>query len=164
LALKPTEALTTAMVGETIDVLVRVTDKGDSSNFADLIAAVGVIAAPAWQNQANPLDVNRDGNITPTDANLIISRLGSGTDGAVLQLPRPFAELDSFDIDVTGDNFVSASDALLVINFLNEQAAERGSGEGLGNRQVESPLDAGSATWLLAYNQIEEELLIRRRR
>jgi hypothetical protein len=85
----------------------------------------------AWQNQADPLDVNVDTFISPIDALVIINELNdrqfSESNGELPvpptppQLPPPF-------FDVTGDDFVSPIDVLVVINFLNERAASESEG------------------------------------
>ncbi len=119
-----------------------------------------VVAATPWQNPINSLDVNADGIVTNSDALLIINRLNDGRGARSLSVPRAFSELSLGDIDPTGDNFLSAADALKVINTLN---TNRPSGEGEVSSES-SPQEASPAAWLLAYNQLEEEVNLRRRR
>ncbi|MFO0940344.1 MAG: M12 family metallo-peptidase [Pirellulales bacterium] len=166
LALKPTEIQPTSTVGQTLRVPIRVVDNGDLSSV-NLVTNVKVVAATPWQNPLNFLDTNRDGAVTNSDALLIINRLNDGLGARSLSVPRSFSELALGDIDSTGDNFLSAADALRVINSLN---VSRPGGEGEANSSSEStfaPADQSnehSEAWLLAYNQLEDELAARRRK
>jgi hypothetical protein len=66
-----------------------------------------------WDNLANPLDANDDGNVTALDALMVIDHLGRGaTDVADLDVDAPY-------LDVTADGKITARDALAVINGLN---------------------------------------------
>jgi hypothetical protein len=65
------------------------------------------------QNKTNPLDVNDDGVVSPTDALVVINYLNSfGTE----TIPK-----DTF-LDVNGDGTVSPIDALTIINYLDTPA------------------------------------------
>ncbi len=89
-----------------------------------------------WQNPVNRHDVNRDNEVSPIDALLIINELnlrGSRSLTGTNFIPPPF-------IDVNGDSSVSPIDVLLVINFMNTRA----SGEGEG--QMSPPVGSGQ-TW-----------------
>ncbi len=167
LALKPNQILMAGQVGQTLSVPIRVVDRSDSTSFADINADIAVVSANAWQNPLNPLDVTRDGQITATDALQIINRLNDANVKRSLSTPRPFDQLNAPDIDTSGDNFLSASDALRVINLLNSQSGSGGEGE---QSQVEKSSLTGSQVpmesdlWYLAYSQLEEESISRRRR
>jgi hypothetical protein len=101
--------------------------------------AVGtvVVRVRGWQNPLNPLDVDKDNNgqPTPNDALLIINRLNLPTGQRVQALDGllPLAPLfpnslpDYFFFDVSGDGYLTAIDALIVINAYN---AIHGNGEG----------------------------------
>jgi ELWxxDGT repeat protein len=82
------------------------------------VATAEILLLPGAQPyhwSAEPLDVDRDGFITPLDALIIINALNEGTP-ADLGYP---ATIPSGFIDTTGDNFLAPLDALLVINYLN---------------------------------------------
>jgi hypothetical protein len=79
-----------------------------------------------WHNRAITRDVNRDGQISPIDALIIINDLNlNGARG----LPLTVKTADRMLIDTGGDGTVAPQDVLLVINFLNEQANVEGESE-----------------------------------
>jgi uncharacterized repeat protein (TIGR01451 family) len=69
----------------------------------------------AWQNQTNKYDVNNDGLLTIADANVVISKINTNGAG---QLPVVKPANEAF-VDVSGDGFASAIDALTIINWIN---------------------------------------------
>lgn len=78
----------------------------------------------SWQNISEPLDVNADGSVAPSDVLAIVNdlnRLGS-RELPFFASPPPF-------LDVTGDGFVSPIDALQVVNYLNSQGSAEGEAE-----------------------------------
>ena len=77
----------------------------------DLLAA-----NPFGQNPLQPLDVNRDGQISALDALQVVNALSRAGDAAV----DPSGSVGRF-IDVTGDGEVTALDALRIINALNRR-------------------------------------------
>ena len=91
------------------------------------------IAAPGaeaeFSNMRNPLDVNDDNFVSPSDALSVINTLNNGGSRQVSQyalaasslLPQGFVDVDS-------DGYVSPIDALMVINHLNGPGGE-GEGE-----------------------------------
>lgn len=160
LALKSTELQASNTVGQTLQVPLLIVDNGDATSFANVLANVTVVAATPWQNPVNAADVNRDGIVTNSDALLIINRLNDGRGARPLSVPRAFSDLSLGDIDSTGDNFLSPADALRVINALN---ANRPGGEGESSSSLSSP-EESPAAWLLAYNQLEDEAIVRRKR
>ena len=75
----------------------------------------------AWQNPAQPLDVNGDMQVTAIDALLVINELNARNFSAATgRLPDLRVDSASADIlfDTNGDGYVTAADALLVINQL----------------------------------------------
>ena len=77
-----------------------------------------------YQNASNPLDVNKDGFVSPLDALIIVNtlnRLGPRLLGGIVGVPE-------FCFDVNGDGSVSPIDVLLIVNFLNGPQRE---GEGV---------------------------------
>lgn len=91
--------------------------------------ASGEAISSPWQNQADPLDVNSDNAITPLDALVIINELNTSgarpLAGAAVKTAGSGAEslpigqsLAGF-VDVNGDQLLTPSDALAVINSLN---------------------------------------------
>jgi hypothetical protein len=103
-------------------------------NFDPPAARVGgVPPSITFQNPANPLDVNNDGEISPIDALIVINALNQhGSDDVAAFAEGNFAPPDVY-ADVNGDGNVSPIDPLLVINRLNEG----GDGEGEGSVQLE---------------------------
>lgn len=107
-------------------------------SYTSMIAKLLADSLPApWQNPANPLNVSGDpeGTITPLDALLIINTLNDSQAGGPRQLgPRDPSE--TWYYDVNGDGWVTAMDALAVINWLRRNPApvvntvEAAEGEG----------------------------------
>lgn len=95
-----------------------------------------------WHNAADPLDTNRDGRVTPLDILIIVNELNARGPRALADLrplrhvgPLPAAAMPRFSLDVDGDQFLAARDALAVINHLNRiadalSAALAAEGEG----------------------------------
>ncbi|MCH2362753.1 MAG: GEVED domain-containing protein, partial [Pirellulales bacterium] len=86
------------------------------------------IGGNPWMNPFEPLDVNRDGHITPIDSLLVINKLNdlaSGDDGRLpVPVPEDFKPEDVGYLDVNDNGYVDPLDALRVINKLNEIFAE----------------------------------------
>lgn len=160
LSLKSTELQAAGTVGQTLQVPILIVDNGDSTSFASVLAKVTVVAATPWQNPINFADVNGDRIVTNSDALLVINRLNDGRGARPLAVPRAFSDLSLGDIDSTGDNFLSPADALQVINALN---ANRPGGEGESSLSKSSTVESPAA-WLLAFNQLEQEAALRRKR
>ena len=100
------------------------TGPGQVGNAAESYRYVFQVAAAAWQNAIEPLDVTGDQLIVPLDALTIINELNTPqhTD-AVGQLQDPPAGPLPAYLDVNGDGYCTSIDALLVINQLNQPAA-----------------------------------------
>ncbi|WP_146394999.1 dockerin type I domain-containing protein [Planctomycetes bacterium CA13] len=77
---------------------------------------------PFYQNQEMPLDVDSSGDFSAFDALAVINEL---TDRIAVVLLNPKTEPieNDFYYDVNGDYFITALDALLVINALGEPQA-----------------------------------------
>ena len=104
------------------------------------------IRANPYTNQANPLDVNGDGGVSPLDVLQIVNYLNFNGSGA---LPFPPAVAPPPFLDVNGDGAVTPLDALMVINFINGRTSgggvPGGGGEGEG-------ADFGADQWISAAN------------
>ena len=130
-----------------------------------------------WQNRINALNVDRSkleqGQlVNPLDALVIINAINGNQSGR-LPNPRPASTLDQGDLDADGDGSLSPLDVLVIVNFLNNQASGEGeSGMWVGANDAAPLLDPtmeknddASQLWLTAYQQLEEERqLVRRRR
>ena len=104
-----------------------VTDEGGRTAQGTVTVVVGGITGPMYQNQANPLDVNGDGTVSPIDALILINYINAFGQGPIpTGRPRPPY------LDVNGDGNATAEDVLLVVNRLNAVA----SGEGESGVQV----------------------------
>lgn len=78
----------------------------------------------AFTNPLEPLDVNRDGAIAPSDVLAIINSLNLN---GSYRIPTSFESLSNhIYLDVSADRFVAPSDALRVINYLNMLADGEG--------------------------------------
>jgi hypothetical protein len=112
----------------TIIVPVTAVDSGGLS-YTEQIAII-VLAHPLpWQNEANAVDANADGSVSPLDALVIINYLNEHGPGTLIT-PPPTAIVIFYDTN--GDGSVSPVDALIVINLLNAVplASESVIGEG----------------------------------
>ena len=96
-----------------------------------------------YQNPANRIDVNADGQITPLDVLLIVNRLNAGENG--VPLPPAQSEPGPPYVDVNGDNTTTPLDALIVINRLNADSAGEGEAPVLAAERAASSL-AGAET------------------
>jgi hypothetical protein len=93
----------------------------DGSPCTTAVASTFYVGCLPWRNNAKPFDVNRDGNITALDAQLIIAELNNRTPhyytpNNVLTACRP-DPAPSFDVN--GDGNVTPNDALQIISYLN---------------------------------------------
>ena len=127
-------------------------DMGFGSNEALVTVSVSAATAP-FQNAADPLDIDDDEAITPRDALLIINelngrRISDPVTGKILA--DPTLDPPTAFVDVNGDGFVTAGDAIQVINFLNSQSAAASQAEG-------EPLDPASVAVAFAAEEDEED-------
>ncbi len=104
---------------------------------------VQVDFASAWQNLAQPSDVNNDGNVTSGDALRIINELSrrafSDPVTAEVKDPSSVSPWPNLYFDQSGDRLATALDALRVINQLARQQNGSGSGEGESALAVSGP-------------------------
>ncbi|MFO0940711.1 MAG: Ig-like domain-containing protein [Pirellulales bacterium] len=89
-------------------------DMGGSTTSS---VSVGV-AKSAKQNPWNPLDVNRNSLVSPSDALLIVNFLNDPSQSRIVGLFT-----SPYDLDVNGDNRISPSDVLTIVNYLNQKSA-----------------------------------------
>ena len=82
-----------------------------------------------YQNLRNRYDVNQNGEVASSDALTVINRLNDGGD-AELTPPQSVDQFAGAYVDVSGDNRVTALDALRVINALNRQQSSPGDSAG----------------------------------
>lgn len=73
-----------------------------------------------YHNSIIPQDVNRDLNVTPLDAILVINELNN-TDSSELTPVASGEITDGILLDTNADGYLTAGDALSVINFLNAE-------------------------------------------
>jgi hypothetical protein len=141
---------------------VEVTSKTQAPGFYDLLVAKWTPTLHPWQRPTgNPRDVTNDGAIVARDALRIINEINRVNGGR--RLPNPIAGAenpvvivggvpDYFYFDVNGDDFVSAVDALQVINHLNNPPPG-GEGETDNttppNSAVDDSFAAAGAWWLM---------------
>lgn len=73
-----------------------------------------------YQSPIEPLDVNKDGFVSPIDALLVINELGKHPNGRPAD-PAPGTTPNAY-IDPNGDGFVTPVDPLLIINHLTKMS------------------------------------------
>lgn len=93
------------------------------------------VATSPYQNRIEPMDTTKDGFVAPNDVLAVINKINR--DGAG-ELTAPDGEVD-VAFDVTGDNWVSALDALRVIQVLNRLSSASGEPDPAGE-----PMEADS--------------------
>lgn len=119
-------------------------DLGTQANYDALkemivsVATAKRVAQSPWQNRVEPLDTNNDGNVVPNDALRVINRINGIGAG---ELPAQLEGSSYFD--VTGDNFVTARDVLVIIQHLNRVSAA--GGEPAGEPPVAEAVAAASS-------------------
>jgi Cadherin domain/Putative Ig domain/Metallo-peptidase family M12B Reprolysin-like len=161
-----------------ITVPIVATEVGLNPASFQLSVGLTRIANPKpWQNRSNALNVDRskpeEGNLVdPRDVLVIINSINSKQQGK-LPFPRPASTLGQSDLDADGDGFLTPLDVLVIVNFLNG-ASSNGEGESSTSMSIQpsvAPMadshferEKESATiWLAAYQQLEEEIVRRRR-
>ena len=82
-----------------------------------------------YQNPRDPLDVVPDGLIIPGDVLVIVNILNNIGHGNVADIMPQYTGQQPVYPDTSGDNFITARDALLVINHLNLPVSGGGEGE-----------------------------------
>jgi hypothetical protein len=82
-----------------------------------------------FQNQRNPLDVDASGGVFALDALKIINIINEIGVGDAAVIMASYSGPPIFP-DTNGDNFITANDVLLVINFLNIPPPPAPEGEG----------------------------------
>lgn len=117
----------------------RMAEPIDVAGFSFSVVTLGdtfvqVDFASAWQNLAQPSDVNNDGRATAGDALRIINELSrrsfSDPTTARLDAPSSVSPWPNTYFDQSGDGLATALDALRVINQLAREQNGGGSGEG----------------------------------
>lgn len=103
----------------------------DAENYATLKQALAHVADanPIWQNDADPMDVNDDGAVSPVgDVLACINELNNHTvsdERGVLPVPGPTSEHAYFDVN--GDYRITpVGDVLALVNYLNSSHAGEG--------------------------------------
>ena len=102
-------------IGDFADVLPL----HDSFVFGSFGSIPLTLTGGAWQNAAEPLDVDDNGFITPLDALRGVNALNDGFGDPITGLLPIAKPIESGFFDVDGDGFISPRDSLFIINFLN---------------------------------------------
>jgi hypothetical protein len=119
-ATSPDNAATLRYMGEVGEpMLLMLSGTNTSATLIAGIAGEAALSARRWHNQANPADVDDDGQVAPIDAHAIINLLNGQGAGPVAQKQASGSLL----LDVDNDGYIAPIDALLVINQLNRAAA-----------------------------------------
>ncbi len=99
-------------------------------NFDPPVGASLMVPSP-YRNRVDPLDVNRDGEVTSRDVLVVVNAInahGAGSLPAVLGSDVVYAPPRAY-VDVTGDRMLAPADVLLVVNYLNRNTAALAEGE-----------------------------------
>jgi hypothetical protein len=107
----------------------NVTITGSAAGFSNGVATVivGDNELP-YQYQRNVLDVDASGGVFALDALKVINLLNGPGSGPAAIIMASYVGPPIFP-DTNGDNFITANDALLVVNFLNLPPPPTGEGE-----------------------------------
>jgi hypothetical protein len=121
-------------------------------------AALDKVFRHEWHNAAIPSDVTGDGSTVAEDAVEVINELNfpfyGGLDfrGAPGRLP-PVRPAAANRLDVSGDDYISPLDALLVINVLNAGEGEAPADRSVGPSIRPVPTTADQLAYWLAIDQ-----------
>lgn len=112
-----------------------------------------------WHNAENPIDVDNSGSVVPRDVLLIINEINQpahsdSTTGLLATAPDnlPDDANRAFFFDVNDDGFVTAGDAVRIINFLNGQA-----GTAAAAAPASSPRISSSAIHAAVVDQLADD-------
>lgn len=122
-----------------------ITQSGNYDTLREMIvnaATAHRVAGSPYQNRIEPMDATKDGFVAPNDVLAVVNKINR--DGAG-ELAAPDGEV-SVAYDVTGDNFVSALDALRIIQVLNRLSSASGEPEPAGEPVEAAAVDAVNAT------------------
>jgi hypothetical protein len=145
-------------------------DEGQGSNLGITVTATSpagvatIVTFPVnvippvspWHNTTQPLDVNGDGRVTPSDVIDVINHINE--EGAGPLPPKAPSGGDAtgeapFFPDVNGDGRVTPIDILIIINELNERARRRNGenprsmAEGEGADTTIEPQETAGSPW-----------------
>ena len=101
-----------------------------------VITVIGAVGEGEFTNPNNPLDVNNDGFVTPTDALFVMNFLNTIGPFDLRTILSGSAEGEAADVyyyDTNADKIISTQDLMPIINYLNFAAAtgsQTGQGEG----------------------------------
>lgn len=117
------------------------------ANADDTILAAGGIndiwlngVHQGWSNPRLPMDVDRDGQISPIDVLILINEINKGGSGRMLGSP----DSASFYLDPDNDGFLAPLDVLVLVNWLNLSNGG-GSGESDSDPATANSFDAGAS-------------------
>jgi subtilisin-like proprotein convertase family protein len=97
----------------------------DDNQVTSNVGTVAITFYSAFQNQADPMDVDFDGVVTPLDALAIVNDINANHSR---KLPLNVPDANPA-IDVDGDGFEGPLDVLLLVNRLNNPSGPSGEGE-----------------------------------
>ena len=105
----------------------QVTDTNNAPAAAGTLGTFTVNLWP-WQNHIQPCDADSDGLVKPLDVLLLINSINvQGSRRLVIPPVRP--DVPPVYYDVTGDNYLTAQDVLVIVNYLNHPPLVAGEGE-----------------------------------
>jgi ELWxxDGT repeat protein len=117
-------------VSGTAQITVILRDDGGTTNGGVNVSppqtfAITITKPRPWHNVVRPLDVNDDGNVVAGDVVGVVNYINAFGPGSVFEITG-----DGNFYDTSGDNALSAVDALRIINYINAQPKSAPTGEG----------------------------------
>jgi hypothetical protein len=131
----------------------------------------GVVStdSASWHNAANPLDVDADGVVIPRDVLLIINEINGPRyrNPVTGLLPAPPSSLPdvatrAYFFDVNNDGFLTASDAIEIINLLNSQPAAIAAAVATDRPSSTMMSDDARAAVLMELTEHDDDVLSKR--
>ena len=117
------------------------------ANADDTILAAGGIndillngVHQGWSNPRLPMDVDRDGQISPFDVLILINEINKGGSGRMLGSP----DSANYYLDPDNDGFLAPLDVLVLVNWFNRSNGG-GSGESDSDPATADSFDAGAS-------------------
>lgn len=109
-------------------------DEDSYAGLHEMLVDAAMQSQKPWMNPLDELDVDESTFVSPIDALIVINELNSVGSH---ELPPPTASsLSPPYFDCNGDGYLTPSDVLQVINFLNEESAASGEGEAASSGDV----------------------------
>jgi hypothetical protein len=137
--------------------LVNVTADDGAGGSTVQSLSVSVVAYP-WQNLLLACDVNGDGVVAPLDVLILINEINL-TDSRDLALAQPPTPVGPPFLDPNGDVWLTTSDVLLVIRYINSEEPRPMGEETAGEGELAGRLEVCAPTWTREADAVATVLL-----